>query len=278
MYTTLTKKELVPMKGKYVENLAIIVTEKCNLDCGHCLRGKKSNKSITKDVVDAIFEEIKAVDILNICGGEPTLALDEIEYIFKTIINKRIFLRDVFITINGTIYSERFMSLLKLIDTYIKGIDPAGKAMIGVSQDKYHLEEMRIRNLEYDKRNFASPFFETMRILDGTHKLFNEGNARNLDKSITKPFKPMKIVILKLGNKSKYLSHLIGPLVTINMDGTITEDNTTLENQSTIYNYGNIKTDDLVECLLAHGAIKTSSRFFYNYKSEREKRIFLTYE
>lgn len=265
------------MKGTYVENLAIVITEKCNLDCGHCLRGKKSNKSITEEVVDAIFDQVKGTDLLSICGGEPTLALDELEYIFKTIINKRIFLRNVFVTINGTIYSERLMSLLSMIDSYIKGIDPSGKAQIGVSYDRYHIEDMKSRNLDYDERNFRSLFFGKLRILNDSHILFREGNAENLDPRLTKPLRPMKMTILDLEQKSEYLSHLVGPLVTINMEGTITEDNTTLEKQSTIYNYGNIKTDDLVESLLAHGAKITKNKPLYHYRSEREKRLFLTY-
>lgn len=273
-----TKEKGLSMKALHVENLAIIVTEKCNLDCGHCLRGEKSNKSISKEVIDATFDQIKAIDLLNICGGEPPLALEELAYLFRTMIVKRIFLKGAFITINGTIYNERFMSLVEMLDTYIKGIDPSSGVKIGISYDDYHHASMTERGLSYDNRNFQTPFYCVLRVLDGSRRIFREGNAENLDVKLTKPFKPLKTIILDYGNSSKYLSHCIGPLVTINMDGTITEDNTTYKKQSTIYNYGNIKTDDLVESLLAHGARLTKRRFIYRYVSTKEKRLFLAYD
>ena len=41
------------MKKIYIQNLGMIVTEKCNLNCAHCLRGKCSDKVMSDEVIDA---------------------------------------------------------------------------------------------------------------------------------------------------------------------------------------------------------------------------------
>lgn len=265
------------MKGIYVETLAIVVTEKCNLNCAHCLRGKKQNRSISSEVISAIFDQVKAIDLLNICGGEPTLAIDEIEEIFKTIIRRRIFLRDIYITINGTIFDDRFYELCEMMESYIQGIDPTGHVKIGISCDKYHLAEMKKKNIHYREENFESKFFSNLRELNDDLKLFREGNANELDERSTVPLRPMKNTIIET-KKSKYTTHQVGPLITINMDGTITEDNAPYDRQQSVYNYGNVLKDNIVTALLDNGARKTSSKFIYKLATTYEKRKYLTYK
>lgn len=36
-----------------VQNLGMIITERCNLNCDHCLRGKCTNKVMSDDVITA---------------------------------------------------------------------------------------------------------------------------------------------------------------------------------------------------------------------------------
>lgn len=200
------------MKGIYVDNLAIIVTEKCNMDCAHCLRGHKTQKSISKPVIDAIFTQIKAINLLNICGGEPFLAKDEIGYLFKTIIEKRVFIRDVYLTTNGTLYDPELMDYLTMMDNYIKGIDPRGKVQIGISLDEYHALEMKKYGLTIREELSTSRFFAGYRTLDKKLKVFREGNAILLPSKLTVPFRPMTNYIMDFKH-SKYIAHLISPLL-----------------------------------------------------------------
>jgi MoaA/NifB/PqqE/SkfB family radical SAM enzyme len=111
------------MNKVYIQNLGMIITNKCNLNCSHCLRGCKNNKDMSKGVIEATLNQIVGIGNLCICGGEPTLALDVLEYIFSYIIDNRIFLNQVLITINGTNYSLEFLRLLNYIGDYIKCID-----------------------------------------------------------------------------------------------------------------------------------------------------------
>ncbi len=77
------------MKQAYLQNLGMIVTEKCNLNCKHCMRGDKTCKSMSDDVIKATLDNIYGMSNLAICGGEPTMACDVIEKLFTTIVDEK---------------------------------------------------------------------------------------------------------------------------------------------------------------------------------------------
>ena len=68
-----------------VENLALELTRKCNLHCGHCLRGQCEDKEMSDETLDRIFEEISMVGLLNFIGGESSLATNRINQLVETI-------------------------------------------------------------------------------------------------------------------------------------------------------------------------------------------------
>ena len=78
-------------------------------------------------------------------------------------------------------------------------------------------------------------------------KLIREGNAVNLDPSITIPLRPRQIIMNYYKNGIFNIpvfdrdngKCFIGPLITVNVDGIVTECDASLEHQRTIYNYGN---------------------------------------
>lgn len=61
------------MEKCYVENLAMIVTDRCNLDCAHCLRGKKCNRDMSDEVLESTLSQIRSIGNLAINGREHTL-------------------------------------------------------------------------------------------------------------------------------------------------------------------------------------------------------------
>ena len=68
------------MKKIYIQNLGMIITNKCNLNCEHCLRWEKcDNKSMSDKVIEKTLDQICAIGNLCICGGWITLALDKLE-------------------------------------------------------------------------------------------------------------------------------------------------------------------------------------------------------
>lgn len=80
----------------------IEVTRKCNLKCRHCLRGEAENITITKEMIDNYFDNIDGILTLNFTGGEPLLAIDEIEYTIDKIIKDKIRVASLAVITNGT--------------------------------------------------------------------------------------------------------------------------------------------------------------------------------
>lgn len=68
-----------------LQNLAIELTKRCNLDCAHCLKGESQKVDISKETIDNIFSQIDSIGRLFLTGGEPTLASDALENIIESI-------------------------------------------------------------------------------------------------------------------------------------------------------------------------------------------------
>lgn len=244
------------MNKLYIQNLGLIVTERCNLNCKHCLRGKCSNKVMSDDVIEATLSQITAIGVLHLEGGEPTLAIPTIEKILTFIIKNNILVDKVSTVINGTRYESKLIELYDYIQEYINRYNDETSKIV-VSFDKYHIEEIKRINLLKDYLDNTSKYAESI-YYDGYYeiknKLFREGNAVNLDKKLTVPLRPMKTFATYIGKNYTFdkLNGLcnIGPIVTINVDGTITESDASYNNQNTIYNYGNVLNASIIECLL----------------------------
>ena len=250
-----------------IQNLALIVTERCNLNCAHCLRGGCSDKVMSDNVIKATLEQFEFIGNLTICGGEPTLALDRVERILNYIAENKIFVGNVSFTINGTIYSDEFLRLLDYIEPYLEfDKSSLSPAYFGISLDKFHYDEvcrlnMKEKWIENINKYTESRHFYDFRKIE--RKLFREGNAVNLNPNLTVPLRPMPIFMsyYKKGlfnipmfdmNGGKCF---IGPLITINVDGIVTECDASLEHQRTIYNYGNIFDNSIEEICLNNNPV-----------------------
>lgn len=73
----------------YIPNLSVFTTEKCNLQCLHCMRGDCTNKVISNEVIKKVIDSVDIVGNLYICGGEPTLAVDQLEKLINGIIEHK---------------------------------------------------------------------------------------------------------------------------------------------------------------------------------------------
>lgn len=266
------------MKKLRIQNLALIVTEKCNLNCAHCLRGGCSDKVMSDNVIKATLDQFEFIGTLTICGGEPTLALDRVEKILNYIAENKIFVDNVTFTINGTIYSDEFLRLLDYIEPYLE-FDKSllSPVFFGISLDKFHYDEvcrlnMKEKWIENINKYTENKHFYDFRKID--RKLFREGNAVNLDPNLTVPLRPMPIFMSYykkvLFNIPKFDMNggkcVIGPLITVNVDGIVTECDASLEHQRTIYNYGNIFDNSIEEICLRNNPI-------FEKPSKLEKRL-----
>ena len=277
------------MKKICVQNLGMIVTECCNLNCGHCLRGKCTDKVMSDEVIESLLDQICNIGNLCICGGEPTLALDRIEKIFSYIIENNIIVGKVTMTINGTRYSEDFLRILGYMEEYVN-YRKLFKTLVkfDISWDKFHYEEAERLGilkeyLDNIERYSKSEFFIEKRGLVG--KLFREGNAEKLDLDFTTPLKPMNLIVSYpdksiLGglffttSRENGLCN-IGPIVTVNVDGIITECDASIEHQRELYNYGNVLTDSIEDvCLNRSKTLVLKPKPWYRAIAREMKRYY----
>lgn len=259
-------------KASY-QNLGLIITNKCNLNCEHCCRGCKNNKDMSKEVIDTVLSQIAIVGNLAICGGEATLALPTLNYIVDYIINNKIIVDELTLTINGTIYSTELLDILTKMNNYIKRYSKTDTSLANftISSDLYHTKEMARLGIVNDyikniKRYSESIHFYGLQVLKKNLKLYREGNACNLNKKLTIPLRPMEYYVTYASNNGKFdmkngLCN-IGPLVTINTAGIVTEADSSLENQKSIYNYGNIFEDSLEEIVLRKAKILEPKKWY----------------
>lgn len=253
------------MKKCYIQNLALNITDNCNLECRHCLRGDSCNNKMSDDVIEATLSQIKGAGNISINGGEPTLALDRIEKIIDYIIKNNIYVEEFTTTINGVIYSEELLYYMEIMNKYI-GEDDVLSAF-AISFDRYHIEEIKRLGLldqfrENVRKYSESKYFYGLR--DIYVKLFREGRAASLDKKLTVPLKPMDTFITYTDNNRKFDRENglcnIGPLITIGTNGNITECDASLEHQKTIYNYGNVLNESIEENVLRRGKLFTKPK------------------
>lgn len=262
------------MKKIYIQNLGMIITEKCNLDCRHCMRGAKCNHSMSEEVIKKTLEQIGSIGNLCICGGEPTMAVDVLEKIFSYIIDNKILVDEVTMVINGTIYSDSFIKALDMVEEYISTCSRENRkaySTFTISYDKYHVEEIKRLNLEKEylenfRRYSESKYFYGMQILKPNLRLYKEGNAESLDSNLTVDLKPIDIAVTYAGklhqlDMEKGLCN-IGPLITVNTDGLITECDASFINQEILYNYGNVFDNSIEEIALERGKILRPKKWY----------------
>lgn len=251
--------------------LGMIITEQCNLKCEHCLRGDCSPKKMSDEVIEAALGQFDYIQTLSLCGGEVTLALDVVEKIINYIIEHQLIVGEITYTLNGTIYSKKLLELMDYSNDYLKDPDDKEEATsLAISWDSFHYSEIKRLGMEEEyieniKKYSESKFFYGLRRLE--NKLFREGRAENLSSDITVPLRPMEFYITyyrKYKNKLGFVKRvfdrengncLFGPIITINVDGIVTECDASLEHQRTIYNYGNVLYESIEDIILRKNAI-----------------------
>ena len=139
------------------KELAIEVTRRCNMQCSHCMRGAAENHTISKEVVDRLFDEVSVVTTLLLTGGEPFLEPEMIDYIFDAIIKRKIPIGKIEVVTNGTIRDKRIADSFNKIGKYVA--DNYRKTLtkkhmrqivtILISNDSYHMKDDIMETLKF---------------------------------------------------------------------------------------------------------------------------------
>lgn len=171
------------MSGKIkLDSLALEVTRRCNMNCSHCLRGDAQNVTLSKEIIDRVFECVSDCDSILLTGGEPLLEIDTIEYIVDKIIEIGWGTYSIQLTTNGTIKDER---IIAIFDKFCKSANKRVKeenlpfvwAGLRVSLDEFHDNKLSMIALSYYKR-LAKKYNEK---IDVYPEHYTEGTALNYE-------------------------------------------------------------------------------------------------
>lgn len=117
-------------------NLYIQLTRKCNFSCEHCFAGDAQDVTMSKKIIDKIFDEIQDVKgFLHIMGGEPLIAIDTFEYFINKLIESKWKPSFFGFITNGNVVSSN----QKIIDLLCRLVEEKDiVCSVGISIDEFH--------------------------------------------------------------------------------------------------------------------------------------------
>lgn len=121
-----------------IQNLAIEVTRRCNINCTHCLRGNQQNKDIPLEYIDTLLDQINSIGHLSFTGGEPSLNVPAIQYTIDGCKKRNIPIDFFYIATNSVHITQEFVDVCQTLYTLSK--HPSA-CSIQTSNDIYHLKE-----------------------------------------------------------------------------------------------------------------------------------------
>lgn len=143
-----------------INELIIEITRRCNVQCRHCLRGKAQDKDIDNITIDRLLEGVTSIGTITFSGGEPSLAVDRIEYFTSKVKKLGIPVDTFYVVTNGKIASLKLALALLKLHAYCENkgdLEYIGGLII--SQDQYHKE--LIKNIKPAKDLYgAFTFFK----------------------------------------------------------------------------------------------------------------------
>ena len=180
------------MEKVVFNQLAVEITRRCNMACGHCLRGDAENVDLTGMDIDSVLDQAEAIGRLIITGGEPTLNMGAIQHIANGIARRGIPLMRVQIITNGLAYEERLVALAKRFTEITRLTQVHGygntkqepwRVSIGVSLDRYHEAPETCKKNYIRYKNALKGFVEVLKVGHGNAPR-NEGRAAALADTI----------------------------------------------------------------------------------------------
>lgn len=272
-----------------LKNVVFELTRRCNLSCGHCLKGDAQNVDMSDEVMDAFFGKVGAICHLSLGSGEIGLVPERIEKLTEMLNKHQTFVKQVYLYTNATAVSDRFIDALKSLEQYVININKYHTAcdilredhfpvmppmLIDISLDKYHVKELESIGITPNKfkenvSKIAHAFPGKVQYCDMAHRLYNEGRATDI--SFLKAYK-LRNRDFRLGamlttndtrvcDETPYIDengetftrnviHL-GPNMILTYDGKLSDSQRSYNNQDEIAK-GNILTDSILEMAKEH--------------------------
>ena len=170
-----------------LNGLSLEITRKCNYHCKHCGRGEAQNITISKEIIDRLFDCIdNTIDTILLTGGEPLLAIDMIEYFCNKLLNSKMIVSTLEIITNGNVSVKANNRLLQIFKALIK--EKNILCSIGISDDKFHAEQDEsgeyLKTYLFFKKHASSKMIVTLKSpterFNYLYPLSIAGNAKTL--------------------------------------------------------------------------------------------------
>ena len=240
-----------------VENLSIEITRFCNLECIHCLRGDSERKYIDKNTINNLMNNINSINLLTITGGEPLIAIKQINELINSIRQNNIKVKDIQLITNGTILSSNTLKCLKDL-TQISNLH------LYISNDKFHQIELEKNDLLERKDKIKKVYKELFNAKDygdysntnrviikttGRGELLNNEDINKINLNYKSNYILSSMVNTKVEFITPYIKEnkVLGKL-TIDVHGNIVGDNQSFINEDKKASYNtNINNISLEE-------------------------------
>jgi len=130
----------IPKKKIRVSDLVIEVTRRCNMNCGHCLRGEPQDRDMCYSYMKALLEQISEIGVVTFSGGEPSLNTKTLNEFIDLCKKHNIPFDSFYIATNGKEISEEFvMTCLRLASK----CEYPENCSVEISNDYWHAVECR---------------------------------------------------------------------------------------------------------------------------------------
>jgi organic radical activating enzyme len=273
------------------DNLEIILTQKCNLACEHCMRGNCTNKEISEEVLDSLLSKTLYIENLALGGGEITLVPEKIKLLTRKLKEHKTIVHHANFTSNGILVSDDIIEALTELRDYILSckeemnlFEPEKDEIytplyICFSFDDFHLNqiinkgitiETLFENIATYQKHFGDDSIQCRMECD--IDFYNEGRAKNLPASAQK-ISMQKVLttpypILKSNNLDFIL---IGNVPCVSCDGNIIPTNVSFESEKAL-SFGNILTDPISQILSNMNVLISNEKQF----NKTQVKIFKT--
>ena len=255
-----------------IDYLEVLTTHKCNLSCGHCLRGPAQDVSLSPELGDKFFSQVNKVYKLMITGGEPTLDLPTLRGVLESVKKHGVEVGVVQLATNGTNITDEFVDVMNGFKEHVKcgreqkenknGAEKLPEVVIHVSMDEFHEKEIygkkTIEQLEVMWDKIANTDFRVCGEYCTDQPLANSGRAIQI-KTFEKIDPAPTTAILLKAEKQDGITYHMGPFVGMDARGNIAHTECATYKQIQKNTVGNIADTDLVTLLTRYADIHTTS-------------------
>ncbi len=159
-----------------LDNVIVEVTRRCQLACGHCLRGEAENMDQKAEHIKNLVSRVSQIGTVTFSGGEPALNVRALRYFLAECKRQKVDVGNFYVATNGIIASDSFIRVL--IDWYLYCSDNECSA-VEVSNDGYHADEkqgMKVGEARLKCLSFAHNKWEKVEY----HEPISEGRSEGM--------------------------------------------------------------------------------------------------